>query len=86
MPVLNGFETFNRVKEMFASHNQRLSAQIGDNETKTYILRPLVVFFSQLEKDQFRHFYSTEEQADFFLQKPLPLKELAALLRLLSLI
>ena len=86
MPVLNGFETFHRVKEMFASHNQRLNAQMGDNENKTYILRPLVVFFSQLEKDQFKHFYATEEQADFFLQKPLPLMELAALLRLLSLI
>ena len=83
MPTLNGFETLNKVKEMFTSHNFRLSSQ-GDPRG-TYLLRPLIVFFSQLEPQQFDHFFTEDERPDFYLQKPLALRELYSLLRLLNL-
>ena len=34
MPVLNGFETLSRVKEMFTNHNQRLNIECENSETR----------------------------------------------------
>ena len=98
MPILNGFETLKRVKEMFKLHNTRLneerSRSIGDEEPlrminteeHTHILRPLIIFVSQLDRNQFTHFFVDDEKPDFYLEKPLVSKDLKSLLRLIKIL
>ena len=49
-------------------------------------MRPLIVFFSQFDRSQFSGFFTEEEQPEFYLEKPLAVKELVSLLRLIKIL
>ena len=55
MPIKNGFDTLNEVKELYAKHNKRLSKltyspliNARAPADRTFIMRPMIVFFSQM--------------------------------------
>ena len=49
-------------------------------------MRPLIVFLSQLDFDQMQYLLYESEQADVFLAKPLSMKKLEHLLRIVKFI
>ena len=56
MPVLDGFETLKKVKEIFDAHNARANDIEGDDSFPTprpFVLRPFICLFSQLDGRQF---------------------------------
>ena len=50
------------------------------------VLRPMICYLSQQDRDALRHFITEREKADYFFEKPLALRELASLLRLINVI
>ena len=99
MPILNGFETLKLVKEQFKRHNKRLNEVIssndGDEETgmlvkseppQHLILRPLIIFVSQLDRKQFVDFFEDDEKPDFYLEKPLVPRDLQSILQLVNIL
>ena len=84
MPILDGFGTLSKVKAVFKEANTRLTA--NQKESKTVVMRPTICFFSQYERNKFVHFFTNEEQPEFYLDKPLAQEELTSLLRLLTII
>ena len=94
MPLMNGFETLICVKEIFERHNKRLKDSLsGDEQNKlidsrveSKLMRPLIIFVSQLESSQFTHFFAADEKPDFYLEKPIVPKDLKALLRLIQIL
>ena len=94
MPIMNGFETLTRVKELFKWHNKRLveavdygsSISVIDTEEKCLLLRPMIIFASQLDPAQFNDFFAEEEKPDFYLEKPILPKDLKSLLQLIKIL
>ena len=100
MPILNGFETLRLVKEQFDRHNKRLNTVISSNNddddetgmlsksepTQHLILRPLIIFVSQLDRKQFVDFFEDDEKPDFYLEKPLVPRDLQSLLQLVNIL
>ena len=78
MPILNGIDTLRMVKERFAEFNQK--------NRQVVAIRPCICFLSQYDEQTMMQFISDEEQADFFLEKPLPFKQLVSLLRILGIL
>ena len=88
MPVLDGFETLKKVKEIFDAHNTRANDESSEHPhievSRPLALRPFICMFSQLDGRQFAPFLSRAEQPDFYLKKPISASELKSFLRLLS--
>ena len=89
MPVLDGFETLKKVKEIFEVHNARTNDRLVNDSYPTTVSRPLVLrpficLFSQLDGRQFAPFLKKTEQPDFYLKKPVPASELKSFLKLLK--
>ena len=65
MPILGGFETLKLVKQMFDTHNEfnqnsRPSTESVAGQSK-HVMRPLMCFFTQLDRNQFVHFFNDDE-------------------------
>ena len=65
MPIMNGFDTLIGVQTLYNKHNARLNnlttsplINSEGNSQHTFIVRPLIVFFSQFERAQFVQFFS----------------------------
>ena len=92
MPIMNGFETLKRVKDLFKWHNKRLSEAVDlentlsviETEDKCLLLRPMIIFVSQLDPEQFNDFFVEEEKPDFYLEKPIHPKDLKSILQLIK--
>ena len=50
------------------------------------VMRPMICYLSQQDRDAMRHFITESEKAEYYLEKPLALKEIASLLRLINVI
>ena len=50
------------------------------------ILRPLIIFVSQLDRRQFVDFFEDEEKPDFYLEKPLVPRDLQSILQLVNIL
>ena len=61
-----------------------LDKSLGDSESNALIMRPLIIFASQLDSQQFIHFFVEDEKPDFYLEKPVDPNDLLTLLRLLK--
>ena len=72
MPILNGLDTMRLLKKKF-----------GQYDESTFI-RPVLCYLTQMGRSDMACFISKEEQADCYLEKPLPYNELFGLLRLLK--
>ena len=91
---MNGFETLKRVKDLYSWHNNRLKEAVGhgssfsviDTEDKCLLLRPMIIFLSQLDSAQFSDFFAEEEKPDFYLEKPILPKDLKSLLQLIKIL
>lgn len=85
--MLNGFQVQTQVKSMFAQVEQRFEIERQRGRTnKQKLVRPLIVFLSQLDYDDVRKFsfmkeewqneQGYENQPDIFIQKPISMKQL----------
>ena len=72
MPILNGLETMRTLKKKFAQYDE------------SRFIRPVLCYLSQMAQSDMAYFISKEEQADCYLEKPLPYNELFGLLQLLK--
>ena len=93
MPIKNGFDTLGEVKRLYEKHNARLqqsnfSPLINSRLTnqRLLIMRPLIVFFSQFDRNQFTQFFTEDEQPEFYLEKPLAANQFASLLRIANIL
>ena len=90
MPLLDGFATLDAVKETFQRHNTRFinrpQPSKGIDGDCIYVLRPMICFFSQFTREKFVHFFTQSEQPEFYLEKPLALRELTSLMRLIKIV
>ena len=93
MPILNGLETLKIVKEKFAKINEKLNGRTASEMSSDLpdpphlkVMRPMICYLSQQDRDVMRHFITESEKADYYLEKPLALRELASLLRLINVI
>ena len=80
MPIMDGLTALKLIKQKFDEANQNL---ILDGK-QGMILRPVIMFFSQMDKKQTSLFIKEDEQADGYLEKPVSKKELVSLLKLLN--
>ena len=81
MPILNGFETKKAIEELFVQFNSRMSAERPD----ITVLRPLICYLSAFDQKSFYANFGGKSKAECYIEKPLPFKELVALLTLLNL-
>ena len=76
MPVLDGYETLKKVKQLFKDYNKNIDIN------SPMLLRPMICYLSSIEHQVMNQFLTEEEQAEIYLEKPLPKKDLAALIKL----
>ena len=79
MPILNGMETLIHIRERIRNYNENLKP--GNPK----LIRPLLCYLTQFNSKTMMQFMTVEDEADCYLEKPLPPKELVSLLRLLNL-
>ena len=85
MPDVNGMEALVQIKEKYRFLNERLKQAAATHaEREEEILRPFICYLSQHDKSIMGQFIKDNEKADCYLEKPLPLKELTSLLRLIN--
>ena len=76
MPILNGHETLKKVKQLFEDLNNSSDPDLP------LVMRPMICYLSSVERNVMEQFLTLEEQAEIYLEKPLPKNDLAALINL----
>ena len=76
MPVLNGYETLIKVKELFK--------QVNENNPKQQFVRPMICYLSQTDQAIMKQFLTEEENAEAYLDKPVSNQDLTSLMRLID--
>ena len=90
MPVLTGIEACGLIKEEYRICNDKLNERNRNMNqdraipTRQYVLRPLICYTSQYEYAMFVHFVTEEEKPEIYLDKPVPVRELHGLLKLVK--
>ena len=81
------------IKEKFNATNEGLRRIIGQDEAQSdrseklqLIQRPLICYYSQMPKQTMKQFIMSEEVSDYYIEKPIPYKELVSFLRLLNIL
>ena len=82
MPILTGMEAMKMIRDKYKQINEKYRA-IHDTDRKV-VIEPLMCYYSQCSRDMIDTFTTEDEKADLFLQKPLPIKELVSLLRIIN--
>ena len=67
MPIMTGLEAIKLIKQKYEEANLRVQSEKEDG---WQIVRPVIFFFSQFDRKGFSSFISSEERADFYLEKP----------------
>ena len=83
MPILNGMQTIQVIKDTFNKLN-RIHAGSEDPSQDT-VVRPMICYLTQYDKSIMKQFICSEEEADLFLEKPMPVTDLVSILKLLHL-
>ena len=73
------------LKQNQARLNQHLIAT-PQVSSERLISRPMICYYSQSDYNVMKEFISPQEKADYYLEKPLRLKELVSLLRLINIL
>lgn len=93
---MGGLEALKIIKEKYRILNERkysnellikTSEDVKEpslTERKTKVIRPFICYLSQFDYGTMMQLITDEEKPDFYLEKPLPAKELVSLLRLLN--
>ena len=71
MPIMNGLETTVAIKEMFSE--------------QSFILRPMLFYLTELDAIGMQPFITSEEQSDYLLHKPMKMKDLRSLIKMINL-
>ncbi len=50
------------------------------------MIAPFICYYSQYDYGTMKQFITEEEEADFYIEKPMPIKELISLLKLFNLV
>ena len=69
------------MKRLYKRHN---NLAIAEGILDQVILRPVICYLSQYQRQTMLTFLEEDEMADCFLEKPLPLEEMRNLMRLLN--
>merc|ERR1711990_734666 len=86
MPILTGYDVVPLIKKRFEAINENKSDLFrkGTLKVKPAILvRPMICYLSQYSAEVMKTYISEAETTDCYLEKPLPLRELQSLLRLI---
>ena len=70
MPTVSGFEVVRQIKQLYQSFNEKLEKD--DKTRSVQVLRPVICYLSQLERQVMIKFMQEEESAEYYLAKPLP--------------
>ena len=70
MPILNGMETVPKIKKLFTEFNNFMREGPSVSGRKNLVVRPPILYFSQFDRKTMYNFISKEENADFYLEKP----------------
>lgn len=85
MPILNGLETFRAIKEKFNQINRNQDDRAETHSTQNEVVRPMICYLSQFDRNVMNEFMTKDEEADCYLEKPMVFNDIVALLRLLYL-
>ena len=73
MPIMSGFEANKEIKQLYEKANKDVQkGESGGSSTCLKIIRPVTCFVSQFERKPMTSFIAEDEQADCYLEKPLP--------------
>ena len=94
MPVLIGLQALKSIKQRFKAANDGLlkmyvrvdGSYDSASELPFFIQRPLICYYSQMPKPTMKNFMRSEETPDYYIEKPIPFKELVSFLRLLNIL
>ena len=86
MPIKNGFQAAQAIKTLFDNFNSDLRGA-SDSPHECQVVRPLICYLSQLEKADYETMNASNSsiKADCYIEKPLPVKDLVSLIKLLNL-
>ena len=76
MPIITGLQAAAKIKELYEN--------VGRDKGGSKIIRPLIVFLSQLDYGRMLAFTYENEQADIFFPKPISMDKLEHILRLVK--
>jgi hypothetical protein len=97
MPILSGLEAHQLIQKRFERLNEKY-AQASNEEYKQIdtqntfrgrtqkVLRPFTCYLTQYNLGDMKKLMTPEEYADCYLEKPLPMKDIIALFRLLNIL
>ena len=83
--MMTGMEALLRIKQKYEALNHEPAVN-ESTEKNPRIIRPLICYYSQLDRSTMELYIKEEERADFYLQKPLPPDELKSLLKLINIL
>ena len=83
MPVLSGLEVCEKVRNIYEAMEE-LCAESSEKGIK--IVKPLICYLTQYERQTMIKFIKEGERADLFLEKPIPLSDLKSFLKLLNIL
>ena len=69
---------------MYNRYNTELSVGDSGSANNLRLIRPVICFLSQYDRKSMINFITPSEKADCYLEKPLPIQELQALMKLLN--
>ena len=78
---MTGIQAVKLIKQRYKELNEVL-AQLR----RPQLVRPALLYFSQYNKETMEQFIAEDERADYYLEKPVPTREIVALLSLLNII
>ena len=81
MPIMTGLEAVKLIKQKYEELNEFLVKQ-----ERPQLVRPALLYYSQYNRKNMEMFIANDELADYYLEKPVPSQEIAALLTLLNII
>ena len=87
MPIVNGIDVLVRVKDLYRMANQQSGEQLlRQDQEEQHILRPLISYVSQFSYTTLKTVLEEGEEAECYIEKPFPFKDMVSLLRLLYIV
>ena len=82
IPIYSGLNVFVKIKDMFEKSNEARKEKLGESSD---ILRPFTCYLSQSDYEIMSQFIDEDERTECYLEKPVAVSDIVAILRLLDL-